>query len=483
MSKGIARGSADGPRYIYGKENVNWGGPKRAAKLKRPESNINQIYNDISKSQVRDINDPVSQEIIEECLFDISESYKNDNEPIKYSDTKTLYDDLNDISKDEIEAFRQQFEELNDKNDVVGMIELAREISVSPGMSTTRATLKTIPDVAARKDIRSAKNACFKTINGYMETFAKCTDKYQEAQNSDLFREDLTGKPIGDLKAIALYESNSYPWHRQRQKGIGGSDYNLINNTGGYKFRNGKIIQNDEEYGGGNRHHQNYYYHNGFDNCWDSKVRDITEQASAEMRNKFNGGDYTHAMTQGNAQEDLIAEIVSRTRGISLGHTKNTYKKDTGVTQINYDYLTVDEHGKPTGTMEIKTTKDPDNYGDESLGIDGLSSTVRAQALAQCYEGDFEKGALAVLINGSELRVFQWDMTNELKEEARQNQENATRFFNAAQIARKRIASQGGLSDMSKKVKPTEEDLQNIGVNIDLYKQQKDSIKKRRRSK
>ena len=129
--------------------------------------------------------------------------------------------------------------------------------------------------------------------------------------------------------------------------------------------------------------------------------------------------------------------------------------------------------------MEIKTTKDPDNYGDESLGIDGLSSTVRAQALAQCYEGDFEKGALAVLINGSELRVFQWDMNDELKEEARRNQENATKFFNAAQIARKRIASQGGLPDMSKKVEPTEEDLQNIGVNIDLYKKQKDFARKR----
>ena len=30
MSKGIAHGSADGPRMIYGRENVNWGGPQRA---------------------------------------------------------------------------------------------------------------------------------------------------------------------------------------------------------------------------------------------------------------------------------------------------------------------------------------------------------------------------------------------------------------------------------------------------------------------
>ena len=29
--RNVAHGSADGPRYIYGKENVNWSGPKRAA--------------------------------------------------------------------------------------------------------------------------------------------------------------------------------------------------------------------------------------------------------------------------------------------------------------------------------------------------------------------------------------------------------------------------------------------------------------------
>ena len=31
MSKGTAQGSPDGPRYIYGKENINWNGPKRAS--------------------------------------------------------------------------------------------------------------------------------------------------------------------------------------------------------------------------------------------------------------------------------------------------------------------------------------------------------------------------------------------------------------------------------------------------------------------
>lgn len=31
MSKGIAHGSADGPRMIYGRENVNWAGPQRAS--------------------------------------------------------------------------------------------------------------------------------------------------------------------------------------------------------------------------------------------------------------------------------------------------------------------------------------------------------------------------------------------------------------------------------------------------------------------
>ena len=40
MSNGIAHGSADGPRYIYGKENINWSGPKRANKNDLDSDNL-----------------------------------------------------------------------------------------------------------------------------------------------------------------------------------------------------------------------------------------------------------------------------------------------------------------------------------------------------------------------------------------------------------------------------------------------------------
>ena len=48
--KNIAHGSADGPRYIYGKENVNWSGPKRATEnntFGNPKHDVIQKENSI----------------------------------------------------------------------------------------------------------------------------------------------------------------------------------------------------------------------------------------------------------------------------------------------------------------------------------------------------------------------------------------------------------------------------------------------------
>lgn len=59
MSKGIAHGSADGPRYIYGKENVNWAGPKRAAK---GNTSSDGVYDEISS----DHHNASVQEVVED---------------------------------------------------------------------------------------------------------------------------------------------------------------------------------------------------------------------------------------------------------------------------------------------------------------------------------------------------------------------------------------------------------------------------------
>jgi len=50
MSKQTAQGSPDGPRYIYGKENVNWGGPKRASHSS-PQGDVSSALGDFSHSQ------------------------------------------------------------------------------------------------------------------------------------------------------------------------------------------------------------------------------------------------------------------------------------------------------------------------------------------------------------------------------------------------------------------------------------------------
>ena len=50
MSKQTAQGSPDGPKYIYGKENVNWGGPKRASHSS-PQGDVSSAVGDFSHSQ------------------------------------------------------------------------------------------------------------------------------------------------------------------------------------------------------------------------------------------------------------------------------------------------------------------------------------------------------------------------------------------------------------------------------------------------
>lgn len=54
--KGTAQGSPDGPRFIYGKENVNWSGPKRATEHSTLQGNAQSATGDfLSEGQSDDL--------------------------------------------------------------------------------------------------------------------------------------------------------------------------------------------------------------------------------------------------------------------------------------------------------------------------------------------------------------------------------------------------------------------------------------------
>lgn len=66
MSKQTAQGSPDGPKYIYGKENVNWAGPKQA----------NPDNEQLSSSDVRsDFNTPDTEAQVEATARSLMEDY------------------------------------------------------------------------------------------------------------------------------------------------------------------------------------------------------------------------------------------------------------------------------------------------------------------------------------------------------------------------------------------------------------------------
>lgn len=75
MSRGIAHGSADGPRMIYGRENVNWGGPKKAGDIDNINDNPMDDYGDDHTEIKTDI---------ETQIEDLQELYPEDEMLQKY---------------------------------------------------------------------------------------------------------------------------------------------------------------------------------------------------------------------------------------------------------------------------------------------------------------------------------------------------------------------------------------------------------------
>ena len=75
MSRGIAQGSSDGPRMIYGRENINWGGPKKAGDLDNINNNPMDDYGDIH---------PEIKTDMETQIEDLQELYPDDEMLQKY---------------------------------------------------------------------------------------------------------------------------------------------------------------------------------------------------------------------------------------------------------------------------------------------------------------------------------------------------------------------------------------------------------------
>ena len=126
MSKSTAQGSPDGPKYIFGKENVNWAGPKQAADNKDLQGDVHSVMSDfVSQDEwIRDFieNRPVSEyDTYNHCKYakdaaselgvqrsEIAQSMESfiniaaDYMPIEYQGQEMILLDLDDDHRNDI---------------------------------------------------------------------------------------------------------------------------------------------------------------------------------------------------------------------------------------------------------------------------------------------------------------------------------------------------------------------------------------------
>lgn len=243
----------------------------------------------------------------------------------------------------------------------------------------------------------------------YQNLIAEAIGEYQK--HSNMYDTVVTAYEgdIGASKSVGYFETGSREWLENRQNGIGGSDI-------------GKIADEDNE-----------YYKKNLESLFESKVEPISDEQVAEQ--EYKQDHVVDAVSRGNAMEDFIGEAFARLNpDVQVLHSKDTYRRPGSVVQTNYDFLLSSrKDGVPDGNLEIKTSTNPDDWGDESEGLDGVPKAYRAQALSQAYEGGFSHGAIAVMINASEMRTYKFKMTPELTQEAHQNYQTAEKVFEMAQ--------------------------------------------------
>lgn len=245
---------------------------------------------------------------------------------------------------------------------------------------------------------------------------------FNNRDNSDVIK-DYEGSSIGNMVKIGEFEPGSREWLELRQTGAGASDVGTLVAKRIQRFENDEVITEekfDKKLGktiknlpkDENRRESLEAFHA-------SKVEKISdEQVEEQTRGQF---EFTDASSRGNALEAFIAELYARSNDCIVLHNKGTWNNPGSIVNVNIDGLLTSDGENPDGILEIKTATDPTNWGPTYLGINGVPLNYRAQVLAATYEAGFDRGAVAVLINETEFRYYNFNMTPELREEAAQN--------------------------------------------------------------
>lgn len=244
--------------------------------------------------------------------------------------------------------------------------------------------------VATREMMEDYKNAIATGLRRYHEEFDTPLATYE-------------ADTLGPLTSGGHFETGSREWLEFRQNGIGGSDLGIIADT------------------------ESRYHRAAMARLWDSKRLDITDEEV--QRQALGQREVTDPISRGNALEEFIGSMYRRDHPedtVMVG--KSSWLSHTSPMQINFDALLSTDGVTPDGALEIKTSSRPQDWGDESEGLDGVPANYRAQVLGQVYEAGFRRGAVSVLINETDLRTYSFEMDDKLTAEAAGLIEEARQF-------------------------------------------------------
>lgn len=447
MTSGVAQGSPDGPKSIYGRKNVNWQGPQRASDLTQAATE-NAKGDFISAQDVANAMDAV------ESLFGLGDPSQdggwiipgpaNDHDfiPRGVGSEQAVKDDLDPSIEGSTAWKMAQVDDPWQKYDILTSGEMFEDVMSSVGVFREQHDALADEFKSLQKGLEEAivEGEEFPDAGRIYDANQEAVAKWQDHLAAKEFREEYLNLAANTLKGVAdedvasmersdeeiglgdglhsvgEFESGSREWLEMRQDSAGGSDAGAINERGSYAAKNQERV-------------------------WDSKVKDITDEQVNEQLAKQD--EAVDAISRGNLMEDVIGSLYARSTGKNIVHNKSTWKSDDGMQHINLDYAEHDEHGNYLGPVEIKNVNDDSKWGEPSEGLAGVPDNYRVQALQQAYLTNASQVTVVAMMGGTTMKAYSEPMTDELRAEAEKHAEKTRDFMTKAREARKKYKETG----------------------------------------
>lgn len=255
---------------------------------------------------------------------------------------------------------------------------------------------------------------------GYLNMVATSLNGATEADMEGMtVSDDELGISDSGLHSVGYAETGTREWLEMRQDSLGGSDMGTLAD-------------------------KSFFANESKDKIWESKIKEISDEEVEAQRNSHDG-EIKDAPARGNAMEDVIGALYAHQTGLNIVHNKSTWKTEDGSQHINFDFAEHDENGDFVGPVEIKNVNDGRKWGNPSEGLDGVPSNYRAQALQQALHSNASKVTVVAMMGGETMKAYSEPMTDELREEARKLASTAPSYMEKAREARRKYQETGVL--------------------------------------